>query len=164
MGFGGNKPMFGAPAPAADVKPAQNDRKSLECVPPLYDGGKINMMDDYNAYLLKLTEFIDGSAVDFKKGDKNMVLNCKQMLEKTRELEKENVQMIRKVQEKLQRCLKPSAAKSEENVNALAELLHRLRSTRPDDDISALKQAVEFVEYDMANQRLRAKQQERVEE
>ena len=73
------------------------------------------------------------------------------MLEKTRELEKENVQMIRKVQEKLQRCVRPSAAKSEENVNALAGLLHRLRSTRPDDDISALKQAVEFAEYDMAN-------------
>ena len=162
--FGGSKPMFGNPAPAAAAKTTPNTNKALECIPPLYDGGKCMTTDDYNAYVLKLTEFIDGSAVDFKKDGKDKTFNCKQMLEKTYELEKENVQMIRKIQEKLNRCIKPNTTKSEESVKTLTELLQRLRRTRPDDDISQLKMGVEYAEYDMANQRIRAEQTRDVEE
>ena len=176
--FGMGKPMFGGSVPAASTatgtaaaaaKPAQsaqngeNGESALECIPPLYDGGKITKTDELNEYILKLTEFVDGSAVDFEKGGEKMVLNCKKMLERTRELERENVQMIRKIQEKLGKCMELNHGKSEANVKALTEILRRLRNTRPEDDISPMKQAIERVEYNMAVLRLGEKQ-ETVEE
>ena len=134
-----------------------------KCIPPLYDGGKITKTDELNEYILRLTEFVDGSAVDFEQGGEKMVLDCRKMLEKTRELERENVQMIRKIQEKLGKCMELNPGKSEANVKALAEILRRLRNTRPEDDISPLKQAIERTEYNMAVLRL-GERQETVEE
>lgn len=72
--------------------------------------------------------------------------------------------MIKKIQEKLEKCTKLNPGKCEENVKTLAALLQRLRSARKEDDISPLKQAVENTEYSMAKQRLAAGQTESVEE
>ena len=104
MGFGGIQQTLGNTL--ATAAPAQQKSPDvLECIPPRYDSGKILTPDQYKEYLLKLTQFIDGTAVNFKRGDTDIVLNCKKMRDDTINLEKKNIELIKKIQDKLKSCV-----------------------------------------------------------